>query len=172
MFNRSIIELATAYKQQSIVSKFNSVSVFYANKTKSCVNIVVPYFLFIVKRVETDNNNSDQKKSVRCDPIALAKRYTQCAPINFALCSTVMHSKPRSVSHCQAQQTSPLALLTTVRHSKPPPVPPLPFCWNFNPCVALDMHLRNLPELSYRKQIARKLHIIRRGRLYIHLYSS
>jgi len=45
--------------------------------------------------------------SMRCDPIALATRYTQCAPINLALCSTVMHSKPRSVPHCQAQKTLP-----------------------------------------------------------------
>jgi len=57
-----------------------------------------------------------QQISMRCDPIALAKRFTQCAPINLALCPTVMHSKPRLVSHCQTQQTLPLS---GTRHGKP-----------------------------------------------------
>ena len=55
-----------------------------------------------------------QKINMQCDPIALAKRYTQCAPINLALCPTAIHSK----SHPTVRHSKPRP---TVRHSKPPP---------------------------------------------------
>ena len=57
-----------------------------------------------------------QKINMQCDPIALAKRYTQCAPINLALCPTAIHSK----SHPTVRHSKPRP---TVRHSKPPTPP-------------------------------------------------
>ena len=69
-----------------------------------------------------------QKISMRCDPIALAKRYTQRAPINLAPRPTVRHIKP------------PLCLHTR-------------FGGIFNPLcgTTYSMYLRNLQELSDRK---------------------
>jgi len=67
---------------------------------------------------------------------------------NLALCATVNHSKPRPVSDCQAQQTSPCAPLlgttnlalcptVTARHSKPRCTP---HCQSqqISPCVRLS----------------------------------
>ena len=56
-----------------------------------------------------------QKINMQCDPIALAKRYTQCAPINLALCPTAIHSNLTPQS-----DTANLALLSDTANLPPP----------------------------------------------------